>query len=260
MGHREGQSSPRVGGCSRGFGEGRERPPNLPRHRGGSWGSSDALALPLGLFARGHLAGTGVVQEEAPRLGGAPPGHCPPRACAPACGTWAEKGLGRQGPREPTCGSLVRGTHPCPRARERGTWVVVGGMLGRAAGRRSYSPYSAGRRRMGTAASPKRSLDSLPHAPTVWLTVGPGTPRGVPAGRVQGRQGSCTVEGMQTGFDSLGWVLGVAPQQFGWAQGGVGVSCAKLASLSWQPHGSRLAPPLPTLVPRMASWHPAELS
>ncbi|KAM6189272.1 rho GTPase-activating protein 45 [Sarcoramphus papa] len=43
-------------------------------------------------------------------------------------------------------------------------------MLGRAAGRNSYSPYSAGRRRTGKANSPKRSLDSLPHAPAVWLT------------------------------------------------------------------------------------------
>ncbi|XP_054031466.1 rho GTPase-activating protein 45 [Dryobates pubescens] len=43
-------------------------------------------------------------------------------------------------------------------------------MLGRAAGRRSYSPYSAGRRGTGKANSPKRSLDSLPHAPAVWLT------------------------------------------------------------------------------------------
>ncbi|KAM6396100.1 rho GTPase-activating protein 45 [Rhynochetos jubatus] len=38
-------------------------------------------------------------------------------------------------------------------------------MLGRAAGRNRYSPCSAGK-----AHSPKRSLDSLPHAPTVWLT------------------------------------------------------------------------------------------
>ncbi|XP_065714587.2 rho GTPase-activating protein 45 isoform X1 [Patagioenas fasciata] len=38
-------------------------------------------------------------------------------------------------------------------------------MLGRAAGRNSYSPHSAGK-----AHSPKRSLDSLPHAPTVRLT------------------------------------------------------------------------------------------
>uniref|UniRef100_A0A8C4V4L5 Rho GTPase activating protein 45 n=1 Tax=Falco tinnunculus TaxID=100819 RepID=A0A8C4V4L5_FALTI len=43
-------------------------------------------------------------------------------------------------------------------------------MLGRAAGRKSYSPYLAGRRRTGKANSPKRSLDSLPHAPAVWLT------------------------------------------------------------------------------------------
>ncbi|XP_074707698.1 rho GTPase-activating protein 45 isoform X2 [Strix uralensis] len=43
-------------------------------------------------------------------------------------------------------------------------------MLGRAAGRNSYSPYSAGRRRTGKTNSPKRSLDSLPHAPAVWLT------------------------------------------------------------------------------------------
>ncbi|KAM9215565.1 rho GTPase-activating protein 45 [Leptosomus discolor] len=43
-------------------------------------------------------------------------------------------------------------------------------MLGRAAGRNSYSPYLAGRRRTGKTDSPKRSLDSLPHAPAVWLT------------------------------------------------------------------------------------------
>ncbi|XP_052521385.1 rho GTPase-activating protein 45 isoform X3 [Tympanuchus pallidicinctus] len=43
-------------------------------------------------------------------------------------------------------------------------------MLGRAAGRNSYSPYAAGRRRTGTASSPKRSLDSLPCSPSVRLT------------------------------------------------------------------------------------------
>ncbi|XP_074019838.1 rho GTPase-activating protein 45 [Numenius arquata] len=43
-------------------------------------------------------------------------------------------------------------------------------MLGRAAGRNSYSPYSAGRRRTGKAHLPTGSLDSLPHAPAVRLT------------------------------------------------------------------------------------------
>ncbi|XP_063213891.1 rho GTPase-activating protein 45 isoform X1 [Chroicocephalus ridibundus] len=43
-------------------------------------------------------------------------------------------------------------------------------MLGRAAGRKSYSPYSVGRRRTGKAHSPTRCLDSLPHAPAVRLT------------------------------------------------------------------------------------------
>lgn len=51
-------------------------------------------------------------------------------------------------------------------------------MLVRAARRNSYSPYSAGRRGTGKAHSPKRSLDSLPHAPAVWLTVRLGAPRG----------------------------------------------------------------------------------
>ena len=44
-------------------------------------------------------------------------------------------------------------------------------MLGRAAGRNSYSPYAAGRRRTGKATSPKHSLDSLPRSPSVRLTV-----------------------------------------------------------------------------------------
>ncbi|XP_075592438.1 rho GTPase-activating protein 45 isoform X1 [Balearica regulorum gibbericeps] len=43
-------------------------------------------------------------------------------------------------------------------------------MLGRAAGRNSYSPHSAGRRRTGKAHSPTCSLDSLLHTPAVWLT------------------------------------------------------------------------------------------
>ncbi|XP_057263419.1 rho GTPase-activating protein 45 isoform X2 [Pezoporus wallicus] len=43
-------------------------------------------------------------------------------------------------------------------------------MLGRAGGKRSYSPYSAGRRRTGKASAPKGSLDSLPHTPAVRLT------------------------------------------------------------------------------------------
>eukprot|EP00076_Gallus_gallus_P030766 XP_015155416.1 rho GTPase-activating protein 45 isoform X7 [Gallus gallus] len=43
-------------------------------------------------------------------------------------------------------------------------------MLGRAAGRNSYSPYAAGRRRTGKATSPKHSLDSLPRSPSVRLT------------------------------------------------------------------------------------------
>ncbi|XP_075380345.1 rho GTPase-activating protein 45 isoform X1 [Mycteria americana] len=43
-------------------------------------------------------------------------------------------------------------------------------MLGRTAGKNSYSPCSAERRRTGKAHSPKPSLDSLPHAPAVWLT------------------------------------------------------------------------------------------
>ncbi|XP_053906056.1 rho GTPase-activating protein 45 isoform X2 [Cuculus canorus] len=42
-------------------------------------------------------------------------------------------------------------------------------MLGRAAGKNSYSPYSAGRRMAGKTYSPHRSLDSLSHAPAVRL-------------------------------------------------------------------------------------------
>lgn len=87
---------------------------------------------------------------------------------------------GADGAREPARGSVARGTHPRPppHPRVRGLWVAGGGMLGRAAGRKSYSPYSAGRRSTGKADSPRRSLDSLPHAPAVRLTVRPGAPRG----------------------------------------------------------------------------------
>lgn len=55
--------------------------------------------------------------------------------------------------------------------------MADGGMLGRAGGRRSYSPYLAGHRRTGNANAPKRSLDSLPHALAVRLTVRPGRTR-----------------------------------------------------------------------------------
>ncbi|XP_035203980.1 rho GTPase-activating protein 45 isoform X1 [Oxyura jamaicensis] len=43
-------------------------------------------------------------------------------------------------------------------------------MLGRAAGKHSYSPYAAGLRRTGKGSSPKGSLDSLPRTPGVRLT------------------------------------------------------------------------------------------
>lgn len=51
-----------------------------------------------------------------------------------------------------------------------GGWLDAG-MLGRASGRHSYSPYAAGRRRTGKGSSPKGSLDSLPRMPSVRLMV-----------------------------------------------------------------------------------------
>lgn len=82
------------------------------------------------------------------------------------------------------------------------------GMLGRAAGRNSYSPYAAGRRRTGTANSPKRSLDSLPRSPSVRLTVRgwwEGAARGVCSACISSARGaairvaSCSRAGLEEG-------------------------------------------------------------
>lgn len=79
-------------------------------------------------------------------------------------------------------------------------------MLGRAAGRNSYSPYAAGRRRTGTANSPKRSLDSLPRSPSVRLTVRgwwEGAARGVCSALISSARGaaiwvaSCSRAGLE---------------------------------------------------------------
>ncbi|KAM6310519.1 rho GTPase-activating protein 45 [Podargus strigoides] len=106
------------------------------------------------------------VREEAPWLCGAPR-HCPPRACAPA----RERGA-RRGPMVPqSLPATPEHGHPSrPRARPTVLRAAGGGMLGRVGGRRSYSPCPTGRHSTSRANAPKRSLDSLPHAPTVWLT------------------------------------------------------------------------------------------
>lgn len=204
---------------------------------GGRLGSGrpGPAALPYIYLLVGTPPSAGGVREEAPRLRGAgrqpgllcTPRHCPPRACAGRA--WGETGLVRRGLRwgprahpwllskkghpSPSLSPPSSPTPP-PYPRERGLWVADGGMLGRAAGRNSYSPYTAGRRRTGKADSPKRSLDSLPHSPTVWLTVRPGAPHGCRRGGT-GVSGAAAPRGGGTeeGFQGLGW-----PQPF-WGRG-----------------------------------------
>ncbi|XP_064590357.1 rho GTPase-activating protein 45 isoform X1 [Zonotrichia leucophrys gambelii] len=108
-----------------------------------------------------------------PGTGGARRKRCPPglpgapRACAPLPVRAATPGWHHadRDP-EPLGGSLAQDTHPRPRPHPRGLWVAASGMLGRAAGRKSYSPSAAA----GRAHHPQRSLDSLPRTPTVRLT------------------------------------------------------------------------------------------
>lgn len=110
-------------------------------------------------------------------------------------------------------------------------------MLSRAAGRNSYSPYTAGRRRTGKANSPKRSLDSLPHSPTVWLTVRPGAPHGCWRGGT-GVSGASAPwgGGTEEGFQGLGWSqpfwgrgLWAVPRWSGWPRGQRGAELSRFA-------------------------------
>lgn len=183
-----------------------QRDPRIARGAAAGAGGDAGLGQHLGpavyLFTQQQPNGAGGGGERkrlasaGQRAAGVPPHpwHCPPRACAAPQPAGHASGGRRDeatGPPEPARGSLARGApsprpraHPRPHAAahppERGLWVGAAcgrggrpdaGMLGRASGRHSYSPYAAGRRRTGKGSSPKGSLDSLPRTPSVRLTV-----------------------------------------------------------------------------------------